>query len=182
MTRKPPPESGRFKSPNSGNPRGRPKKIRQPPLSPIDTVLSETVTALQDGMQRDLTLQDAVEFSLLKEAFAGKKMAQRKIMTMIEKRHAARIKKNGALPRNPNIPCLTEFDPRNADAPLLLLGIAALEKFETVDLLKLNLWAVQAALSRWRGRARPNPDEISSIRSATRESDKLRWPRRWNDE
>ena len=103
-------------------------------------------------------------------------------MKMIEKRHAARIKKNGAIPRHPDIQSRIEFDPRNADAVLLLLGIATSEKFDTVDSLKLNLWAVQAALSRWRSRPKPKADEVSSIRSGTRDSDKLRWPRRWNDE
>ena len=93
MTHKQPPESGRFKKGQSGNPRGRPKKIRQPPLSPFDIVLSEPVTVLQDGVQRDLTLEEAVEFRLLQDAFAGKKMAQRAIMKMIEKRNAARIEK-----------------------------------------------------------------------------------------
>jgi hypothetical protein len=182
MTHKHPPESGRFKKLQSGNPRGRPKKIRQPPLSPFDIVLSETVTVLQDGVQRALTVEEAVESRLLQDAFAGKKMAQRKIMKMIEKRNAARIKRDGAFRRNPDIQYRTEFDPRNADTALILLGIAVPEQFETADALTMNLWAVQAALSRWRSRPKPEPDEINSIRSGTRDSEKLRWPGRWDDE
>jgi hypothetical protein len=95
---------------------------------------------------------------------------------MIEKRHQARIEKNGAFPRHPDIQSRTEFDLRNADAALLLLGIATSEKVETVDSLKLNFWAVQAALPRWRSRPKPKPDKMSSIRSGTRDGDKLRWP------
>jgi len=182
MTYKPPPESGRFKKGQSGHPLGRPKKIPQLPLSPFEIVLSETVTVLQAGVQRELTLEEAVEFRLLQDAIAGKKMAQRAIMKMIEKRNAARIEKAKASRPNANILVRTEFDPRNADRALIILDIASVENGWAFEALKLNRWAVQIALSRWRGRPKPNADEMRSIKSGTRDSEKLRWPRRWDHE
>src|SRR6202453_1323160 len=73
-------------------------------------------------------------------------------------------------------------DPDNADAALLLLGIAApnparAEFGEDRAQLLLEPWAVQAALHRRRGGQRLTDDERDWIRRRTRDPDSLRWPR-----
>jgi hypothetical protein len=73
-------------------------------------------------------------------------------------------------------------DPDNADAALLLLGIAAPNP-ERADIgadpaqLLLEPWAVQAALRRRRGGNRLTDSERDAIRRCARDPDSLRWPR-----
>ena len=75
-----------------------------------------------------------------------------------------------------------EIDPENADAALLILGIASRNPerqapdFEGEQLL-LEPWAVQAALSRRRGGKRLSEKEQAEIRRCSRDADSLRWPR-----
>jgi hypothetical protein len=73
-------------------------------------------------------------------------------------------------------------DPDNADAALLLLGIAspnaAREEIATDRAqLLLKFWAALAALRRRRGGQRLTDRERDHIRRCTRDSDFLRWPR-----
>jgi hypothetical protein len=73
-------------------------------------------------------------------------------------------------------------DPDNADAALLLLGIAApnparAEFGKDRAQLLLEPWAAQAALRRRRGGQRLTDDERGWIRRRTRDPDSLRWPR-----
>jgi hypothetical protein len=73
-------------------------------------------------------------------------------------------------------------DPDNADAALLLLGIAAANPARAdigADRAQLLLepWAVQTALRRRRGGQRLTDRERDEIRRCTRDPDCLRWPR-----
>jgi hypothetical protein len=73
-------------------------------------------------------------------------------------------------------------DPDNADAALMLLGIAAPNPARAdigADRAQLLLepWAVQAALSRRRGGRRLTDGERDATRRCTRDPDSLRWPR-----
>jgi hypothetical protein len=73
-------------------------------------------------------------------------------------------------------------DPDNADAALLLLGIAALNPARAdigADRAQLLLepWAVQAALRRRRGGHRLTDRDCDEIRRSTRDPDSLHWPR-----
>jgi hypothetical protein len=73
----------------------------------------------------------------------------------------------------------TERDPRNVDAAMCLLGIAAPDKSREENnpgALLLEPWAVQAALSRRRGRKALAPNEIGEINRCTRAPETLRWP------
>ena len=73
-------------------------------------------------------------------------------------------------------------DPDNADAAMLLLGIACRDarwqsrRGEREDLL-LEPWAVQAALSRRRGGNKLEQKQIDDVHRCTRAPDTLRWPR-----
>src|SRR5260370_20306308 len=73
-------------------------------------------------------------------------------------------------------------DPYNADAALLLLGIAApnparAEYSHNRAQLLLEPWSVQAAIHRRRGGQRLTDRERAEIRRCTRDPDCIRWPR-----
>jgi hypothetical protein len=78
---------------------------------------------------------------------------------------------------------IERVDPANADAALLLLGIATrneeLRNLENDrEWLLLELWGVQAALGRRRGSAPLEEGHIEEIRRCTRDEEHLRWPRK----
>ena len=99
---------------------------------------------------------------------------------MIAKREQALAKANPKPPRKISI--RSEEDPDNANAALLILGIACEDPRDfgprnEYQRLLLEPWAVQAALSRRRGGAKLTDKEISEIRRCTRDPESLRWPR-----
>ena len=78
-------------------------------------------------------------------------------------------------------PLPISYDPDNADAALVLLGIAAPDPAradvgdERAQLL-FEPWAVQAALDRRRGGRRLTEREVNMVRRSTRDPDTVRWP------
>jgi hypothetical protein len=76
----------------------------------------------------------------------------------------------------------TEIDPGNADAALLILGIADHNPHRQGpgfdgEQLRLEPWAVQLALTRRRGGTRLTEKQQAEIRRCTRDPHKVRWPR-----
>ena len=76
-------------------------------------------------------------------------------------------------------------DPSNADAAMLILGIARhnparadLAQAQGRAQLLLEPWAVQAALSRGRSTVPLHPRVLSEIERCTRASSTLKWPSR----
>jgi hypothetical protein len=75
----------------------------------------------------------------------------------------------------------TEQDPENADAALLILGVASRNpnrvgpRFDGEQLL-LEPWAVQMALGRRRGGARLSQKDRDEVERCTRDPTSLRWP------
>lgn len=86
----------RFKPGQSGNPNGRPRKLRRPDISAFEIVLDKRMTATIGGIERGLTVEEVLQQQTLRDALAGKRMAIRKVLKMIEKRETALAKKNGA--------------------------------------------------------------------------------------
>lgn len=115
------------------------------------------------------------------DALAGKRMAMREVVKWIKKREAW-LAKHAPEASRPAITHRLSLDPDNADAALLLLGIAAANPARAhlgADRAQLLLepWAAQAALRRRRGGKRLTNEERSWIRRCTRDPDCLRWPR-----
>ena len=179
--RRPPVES-RFQKGKSGNPKGRPKATREKAASAFDIVIDRMLTVTQGGVPRKVTVEEALQHQTYKEAIAGKRPAQRQILKMIAKREqhlAARESR-----KSPSAVVRTEsVDPDNADAALLILGVASRDEarqgYECErEQLQLEPWAVQAALSRRRGGQRLSDKEVAEIKRCTRAPETLRWPRR----
>jgi hypothetical protein len=172
---------GWFRKGSSGNPGGRPRASRPSQASALDVVVEKTLTVAHHGGTREITMEEALQQRTYRDAVAGKRMAQREVLKWIRKREASLAK----LAPEASWPAITRHispDPDNADAALLLLGIAALNPARAdigADRAQLLLepWAVQAALHRRRGGQRLTDGECNEIRRCTRDSDSLRWPR-----
>lgn len=173
-----PPVSTRFRKGQSGNPRGRPRKQPKPQPSAFDVVIDRTLTIVQDGKRREVTVDEALQHRTYQEALTGNRAARREVLKMIAKREKAITKR--APPRKP-VEVLTEAeDPSNADEALLILGIACrdprwTEERGAREWLLIEPWAVEVALRR-RAARRMDRQEIEAARCCTRDADSLRWP------
>ena len=171
--------SGRFQKGQSGNPAGRPKK-RRPHVSAFDVVFDKTLTVTQNGIERELTVDEALQLKTYQAALKGSKMAVRAVLKMIEKRElalAAREPKPEATKSNPAI---LIHDSESADEAMKLLGIAAIDETPGMGWghrrLKLEPWAAQAAISR-PGRRVLTESDIRDIKILTCSPETLKWPR-----
>ena len=164
-----PPEAGRFRKGTSGNPKGRPKSRRASAISAFDIVMHRTLTVTQEGKPRELAIEEALHHRTYEAAINGNRAAQREVRKMIIKREKWLAAKRPAAP----VKVLTEpEDPDNANEALLLLGIA---ERDALWGLRLQPWAVQAALSR-PGRRRLSAEDVSNIKRCTHDAETLRWP------
>jgi hypothetical protein len=171
--------NGRFQKGQSGNPAGRPKK-RRPHVSAFDVIFDKTLTVTQNGAERELTVDEALQLQTYQAALKGSKMAVRAILKMIEKRELALAKK--APP--PAVQAMKfghEGDPRNADAAMLLLGITVPDPTwedpcEYGTRMKIANWAAQAGISR-PGRRPLSDKDRENIKTQTINSETLKWPR-----
>ena len=131
-----------------------------------------------------MTMEEAIQQRTYRDAIAGKSMATRQVGKWIMKREAW-LAKQAPQTRWPEIKQYISPDPDNADAALVLLGVAAANPAradvggDRAQLL-LEPWAVQAALRRRRGGQRLTDREREDIRRCTRDRDSLRWPREPN--
>ena len=163
----------RFRPGQSGNPKGRPRKPRRPNVSAFEIILDKTLVITQNGKSREATVEEALQQQTLKDALAGKRMAVRKVLKMIEKREAELAKKN-AVPHR-KIEVKHHHDADNANEALRILGIAKPEP-GFPSRWKVHAWATQAALSR-PGRKKFDRREVDSIKFFTFAPDTLKWPR-----
>jgi hypothetical protein len=175
------PNRGWFRKGRSGNPGGRPTASRAPQASAFDAVLERTLTVAHHGGTREIPMEEALQQQTYRDALAGKGMAQREVVKWIIKREAWLAKHTPKASRRA-ISLRASPDPDNADAALLLLGIAAANPARAdigADRAQLLLepWAAQAALRRRRGGNRLTDGERNEIRRCTRDPDCLRWPR-----
>lgn len=172
--------SGRFQKGQSGNPAGRPK-ARRPHVSAFDVVFDKMLTVSQAGVEREFTVDEALQLKTYQAAVKGSRMAVRAVLKMIEKREvalAARAPKVEAPKSNPYI---LIYNSDSANEAMELLDIASIE--EAPDgmgwghrKLKLETWATQAAISR-PGRRSLTQRDIDDVKILTKEPGKLKWPR-----
>lgn len=167
-----------FEKGRSGNPAGRPK-ARRPHVSAFDVIFDKTLTVTQGGVERELTVDEALQLQTYQAALKGSKMAIRAVLKMIEKREAALAKRNP--PPNRNMTVERHHDSDNAKEAMRILGIADYDpgwagQDPTRMRMKVTAWAAQAGLSR-PGRRRLGQKDVDDIRFFTFDSDKLKWPK-----
>lgn len=164
--------SGRFAKGRSGNPGGRPRKSAPAAPSAFDIIIDRTLTVAQNGITREITVDEALQQKTYQDAIAGGRMAQREIMKMIDKREKARAAK--APPGNLVTVKHAPPDPVNADAAMLLLGITQITDDDR-ERKRMTSWVVQAALDRRRGDL--TKQEIDNVRHDTLSPGDIRWPK-----
>lgn len=171
--------SGRWQKRQSGNPAGRPRK-RRPHISAFDIIFDKSFTVAQNGVERELSVEEVLELKTYQAALKGSKMAVRAVLKMIEKREAA-LAKLAPARTGTAMGFRWEHDPRNADDAMLLLGIAVPDPAwsgpcQYGTRMKLATWAAQAALSR-PGRRALDRKQIDGINRVTLNPKELKWPR-----
>lgn len=169
--------SGRFAKGESGNPAGRPRK-RRPHVSAFDIIFDKTLTVTQNGVERELTVDEALQIQTYQAALKGSRMAIRAVLKMIEKREVALAKQTPA-PKNPMKPLGIIYDSDSADEAMRLIGITIFDDSEIgwwKDRPKLATWATQAALSR-PGRRTLDDKTLADARRSTINPHAVRWPR-----
>jgi Family of unknown function (DUF5681) len=172
----------RFKSGQSGNPKGRPRKPKPPPSSPF-AILDELLPVHEPDGVSELPLEDAMLIKTYQRAITGGRRAGKKIVKMILERQKLRFKSRA--PRSPRITSRIENDPENALEALEILGIASrranTNAGESRDgRLRLERWAVEAALRRRNFDELSNSD-IQLIRGSTHDGDAVKWPKSSRD-
>lgn len=166
----------RFQKGRSGNPAGRPKK-RRPNVSAFDIVFDKTLMVTQDGTERELSAEEALEHQTLQAAFKGNRTAIRQVLKMIARREAALEKRR---PAKKPVEVKCSYSSNNARRALSLLDIAHPDAGmtgadpETVRMF-LEPWVVQAALVRPGGRPLAKKD-LDACKFFTRDSKSVRWP------
>ena len=171
---------GWFPKGRSGNDKGRPISSRAAKSNVFEVLVEKTLTVNDASGTREISVEEALQQRTYQDALAGKRMAVREVVKWIIKREAW-LAKNTPKPAQP-IRHSTSHDPNNADAALLLLGIATRDPTRAGlskdrEQLLLEPWAAQAALRRRRGGQRLTDRETSEVRRCTRDPDSLRWPR-----
>lgn len=173
-----PPAASRFPKGKSGNPKGRPKSGPAPSKSDLDILIDRTLTVVQNGKTREVTVDEALQHRIYQDAIAGNRAARRAVLRMIEKREKWLAAK--PLKYWPVKELIEPEDPTNANEALILLGIAEPDTGypdDEYERLLLRPWAVQAALSRpGRRRLSVSDNDVSEIKRCTRDAHTLRWP------
>lgn len=169
----------RFRKGTSGNPAGRPNK-RRPHVSAFDIIFDKTLTVTQNGVERDLTVDEALQLQTYQAALKGSKMAVRAVLKMIEKREAVLARLSP--PPQKQVQMSIEYDSNNANEAMLLLGIAELGEAPpgggpATRPFKLATWASQLAISR-PGRRALTDKEIEDVKRQTIDPHRLSWPRK----
>ena len=172
--------SGRFQKGQSGNPAGRPK-ARRPHVSAFGVVFDKMLTVSQAGVEREFTVDEALQLKTYQAALKGSRMAVRAVLKMIEKREVALATRAPKVEAPKSNPYILIYDSDSANEAMELLEIASIE--EAPDgmgwghrKLKLETWATQAAISR-PGRRSLTQRDIDDVKILTKEPGKLRWPR-----
>jgi len=137
-------------------------------------LLDKTLTVTKDDKTREISMEEALQQRTFHDALAGKRMAMREVVKWISMCEAWFAKH--APPLRRTLPYKTSPDPDNADAALVLLGIAASNRdrgdlnLERAQLL-LEPWAVQLALRR-----DLTDRDREEVRRSTRDAEALLWP------
>lgn len=171
----------RFRKGQSGNPNGRPRKQKEAEALPsaFDVVLDKRMTVTQNGVERELTVDEALLLRTYQDALAGSRPARNRILAMIVRRETW-LGDHAGMRKSRPAEYVVEKDPQNANAAVLLLGIAARDEDhicegDQYERLLLEPWVVKAALRRARNLG-ISEDRLEEVCRSTRSPNKLVWP------
>jgi hypothetical protein len=147
-------------------------------VSAFDIVFDKMLTVTQNGIERELTVDEALQLKTYQAALKGSKMAVRAVLKMIEKREAALAAR--APKQSSPASFQVSYDSDSANDAMHILGIASIYRDGSGGYydgnLKLETWAVQAAISR-PGRRSLSERDVDTVKRLTKDPDKLKWPR-----
>lgn len=169
--------STRFKPGRSGNPKGRPRRNKVPETgSAFDVLINRRVTVRMDGVDRELSVDEALLHRTYQDALAGGSMAIRTILKAITELDATRTP---ARRRFPTV--TTEYpNPADIDQALLILDIASQApdavREDGRPYLKLEPWAASSALARHK-RSFWSESSVEELKENTLNPEAVDWPR-----
>ena len=168
-----PPKATRFKKGQRNNPTGRPPGRREPPH---EAVLGQMVTIRENGVERDVTQEEAFLLQLAKMGVEGGGVATRTALNLIDE-----IKKrSGTLRRFLKSIVRVMVAPGSVTSALIPLRMAKkLDPYRTTARMVLEPWLVQAALAQLDRELSPN--EQQTIVNATRTPHQVKWPKWWSE-
>ena len=136
-------------------------------------MLDKTLTVTKGDKTREISMEEALQQRTFQDALAGKRMAVREVVKWIIMREAWFAKH--APPLRRILSYKTSPDPDNADAALVLLGIAASNR----DRADLNLERAQLLLEFLGGSISASPRPLltdrdrEEVRRSTRDAETL---------
>lgn len=183
---------GRFVKGASPNPRGRPRKAAATPRTETEFVLERVIdVTTPDGRRRPMKVRKAIALRRIQDAMEGKARAIAQITKYMVARirwfrkeadRKAELRRANETNAKSSHSCI--YDSRNADTALVILNIATrdAEYERSVGVsgymhLKLEPWAVQAALRRRRSPEALQSREIAEINRCSRDEEMIRWPK-----
>ena len=167
-----PPVSTRFKKGRSGNLKGRPRGRHIRP--PYDVVLGRMVTITENGVEQEVTAEQAFLLKLTTLGLAGNTGAARDARMAIEDARRERVLVG---------PVRREFvveliRPGAVNSALRVLRMATkLDRFRSTAKMLIEPWLVEMALARLKRRL--SAEEQATIVQAVRTPGKVRWPDWW---
>lgn len=167
-----PPSHSRFRKGRSGNPKGRPRGSRKQP--PHEWLLGRMVTIREGGIEKKVTLAEAVVLKAAREGLEGDVIMARETLSMIPDTEGDDADK----PEPMNILYVA---PGNVNTALVPLRMGKrLDLYRDTIRLMLEPWLVQAALDRL-GSKRLTREEQRIVVKATRTPRKVNWPDWWEE-
>lgn len=140
----------RFVKGQSGNPNGRPRK-RRPNVSAFDIIFDKRLTITENGVERELTVDEALQLQTYQAALKGSKLAVRQVLKMIEKREKA-LEARAPTPEHKPSRVAVSYDSDSANEAMLLLDILCHNPDQVLRdgprPLLVQPWAAQTAFSR----------------------------------
>jgi hypothetical protein len=146
-------------------------------VSAFDIIFEKTLTVTQAGVERELTVDEALQLQTYQAALKGSRMAIRAVLKMIEKREQA-LRKSAPPPQKAR-PFLHSYDTDSADEAMFLLNIICTNPEFGGTAPRPNVvetWAAQAAISR-PGRRKLEGRKRDELKLFVKDFDNLRWPR-----
>jgi hypothetical protein len=169
-----PPAATRFRTGQSGNPRGRPRGSKK--VAPYEAVLGQMVTIRENGVERRVTAAEAFLLHITKRGLEGDGAAARASMAAIENARSKRIAGGPDPVTHLALVCVKPGSVGTALEPLRMA--VKQDRYRPAARMRIEPWLVEEALARL-GARKLTLDEQGKIYAATRTPGRVRWPDWW---